>query len=108
MNNSDFPTVGDSPLSYVGNGVPQPNVRGRMVPRNKMGTGSSPTGSKVNRTNSLKMQDSDGPRCFVQETLYKANAADASAQPRSLRIMPSAAGVSDFWKARTVTSQPMV
>lgn len=106
MNNSEFPTVGDSPLNYVGHGVPQPNARGRLVPRNKMGTGSSPTGRQAVRMN--KLNDGDGPRCYVQETLYKANAAEASATVRSLRVMPSAAGVSDFWKARSITSQPMV
>lgn len=106
MNDSDFETVGDSPLDYVGHGVPQPNVRGKMVRRNTMGGGASPTGTKADRIN--KLNEGDGPRCYVQETLYKKNAAAASDQPRSLRIMPSAAGVSDFWKSRSITSQSMV
>lgn len=105
MNNSDFEAVGDSPLDYVGHGVPQPNVRGKLVPKGTMGRGSSPTGTKVNTINKLK--DRDGPRCYVQETLYKKNAATASDQPRSVRIMPSAAGISDFWKARSITNQLM-
>lgn len=106
MYSLDFPNVGDSVLSYVGNGTPQPNVRGRMVPKGTEGRGSSPTGSKVNRVN--KMREGDGPRCYIDQTLYQKNAAEASAQPRSLKIMPSAAGISDFWKARAITAQPMV
>lgn len=104
MYSTDFPQVQDNVLAYVGNGVPQPNIRGRMLPRGTEGRGSSPIGSKVDRANKLK--EGDGPRCYIQATLYKPNAAEASAQPRALRVMPSATGVSDFWAARSITGQP--
>lgn len=106
MYSTDFPQVQDDVLGYVGHGVPQPNVRGRMLPRGIEGRGASPTGSKADRANKLK--EGDGPRCYIQATLYKPNAAEASSQPRAVRIMPSAAGVSDFWSARSGTGQPYV
>lgn len=106
MYSTDFAQVQDNVLGYVGSGAPQPNVRGRMLPRGTEGRGASPTGSKVNRANKLK--ETTGPRCSIQATLYKANAAEASSQPRALRMMPSAAGVSDFWAARSTTGQLFV
>ena len=101
MYSNDFPQVQDNILDYVGHGTPQPNIRGRMIPKGTQGRGSSPTGTKSNRPN-YQIHEANGPRCYIQATLYKSNAADASQQPRSLRIMPSAAGISDFWAARTL------
>lgn len=100
MYSNDFPQVQDDVLGYVGNGIPQPNLRGKLVPKGTQGRGSSPTGTNATRSN--KLRQGDGPRCYIQEQLYESNAADASSQPRELKIMPSAAGVSDFWAARSL------
>lgn len=102
---SDFNTVGDNPLSFVGTGKPPANSPyTKSVPRNSMGTGASPTGRKVNRANA-KMPESGGPKYTIVATLYKPNAAEASATQRNVRIMPSKAGVGDFWKERSRQGQ---
>lgn len=98
------PTVGDSVLSYVGTGqCARPSKYTKAEPRGTQGRGVSPTGVKTNRRDVMK--DYDGPACHVKTTLYKANAAQASATERNVKLMPSRAGVSDFWRARAITGQ---
>jgi|SRR6185437_5168685 len=99
MNTGDFPTVGDSVLSYVArNGSGKPN-KGKLVAKGTEGRGKSPTGTMAIRGSS-KIQEAQGPRCCVKAKLYSANAAQASETQRNVRIVPSAAGVGDFWKKR--------
>ena len=99
MNTGDFPTVGDSVLSYVARGgCGKPN-KGKLVAKGTEGRGKSPTGTMASRS-STKIHEAQGPRCTVKATLYKSNAAEASQTQRNVRIMPSAAGVGDFWKKR--------
>lgn len=99
MNTGDFPVVGDSVLSYVARGGCAKPQRGKVTAKGTEGRGSSPTGTMAVRS-SHKIQEAQGPRCCVKATLYKSNAAEASAVQRNVRIMPSAAGVGDFWKKR--------
>lgn len=101
---TSFSTVGDSVLSYVGNGTCKQPLRGSLEAKQTMGRGRSPIGSSAIRGNT-QIHEAMGPKCCVVATLYKPNAAESSATERNVRIMPSAVGVGDFWKARTVTGQ---
>lgn len=101
--NSSFPTVGDSVLSYVGHGACTKPSKGTAVAKQTMGRGSSPTGTKADRSN--KMRESTGPKCHIVAKLYESNAATANDQMRNVRLLPSAAGSGDFWKARSRTGQ---
>lgn len=99
------PVVGDSVLDYVGNGKPcKYGKYTSMTPKGTLGRGSSPTGKKVNRSN-IQISEANGPKCHIVSKLYEKNAASSGDQGRNLRIMPSAAGVSDFQKARALTGQ---
>lgn len=100
------PVVGDNVLGFVGNGAAShPDTRYvKVLPRGTEGRGSSPTGVMASRS-STKIQEACGPRCTVVATLYKANAAAAGDQARSVTLMPSAAGVGDFWKSRARASR---
>lgn len=106
MNNSSKgrATVGDNVFSFVGDGTCQKAQRGKLVAKGTMGRGSSPTGSAAIR-GSHKMSETSGPKCCIGMTLYKANAATASDTTRNVRLMSSAAGVTDFVKARNMTGQ---
>jgi hypothetical protein len=102
---SDFGTVGHSPLSYVGSGAAHPNSKyTKSVPKGTMGRGSSPTGTMASRS-SVKLNEADGPKCTVVATLYKANAAEASASQRNTYLVKSAAGVKDFFTERARQGQ---
>lgn len=102
---SDFGTVGDSPLSYVGSGAAHPNSKyTKSLKRNTMGTGASPTGKMASRSN-IKLNEADGPKCSIQATLYKPNAAEASKQLRNTRLVKSAAGIKDFFVERSMQGQ---
>lgn len=102
---SAFPTVGDSVLNYVGSGrcTRPDNKYVKTLPKQTMGRGKSPTGTMASRGN--KMIETTGPKCHVVAKLYQSNAAEASASQRNVKIMPSATGESDFWKARSETGQ---
>lgn len=99
-----FPTVGDSVLSYVGSGACTHPQRGKLEAKGTMGRGASPTGTKSDRGATL-IHEAMGPKCSIVAKLYQANAAESSATERNVRIMPSAVGVGDFWKARATTGQ---
>jgi hypothetical protein len=103
--NSAFNTVGDSPLSFVGSGAAQSKSSyTKSLSRNTMGTGASPTGTMASRSN-VKLPESGGPKCTIVATLYKANAAEASATQRNTYLVPSKAGVGDFWQERSRQGQ---
>jgi len=102
---TSFPTVGDSVLSYVGTGGAAKRSGYTIeMPVHTMGRGKSPTGTTGKRGSSM-ISEADGPKCTIVSTLYKANAAEASATARNVTIMPSRAGISDFWRARVKTGQ---
>ena len=100
MDTGSFPTVGDSVLAYVGKGAASRPKRGRLEAKQTMGRGSSPTGTVGKRSN-YKIKEANGPKCHVVSKLYAANAADAGLQTRNVKIVHSAAGVTDFQKARS-------
>lgn len=102
---SDFNTVGDSPLSYVGSGAAHPNSKyTKSVAKGTMGRGASPIGKMASRSN-IKLNEGDGPKCTIVATLYKANAAEASKQLRNTYLVPSKAGVGDFWQEKSRQGQ---
>lgn len=99
MYQGDFPTVGESVLSYVSRGGCAKPSKGKLVARGTQGRGASPTGTTGIRSHH-KIQEAQGPRCYIAAKLYESNAAEASQVQRNVRIMPSATGVGDFWKKR--------
>ncbi len=102
---STFQPVGDNVLAYVGDGCAHPDPRyTKSMARGTMGRGSSPTGTAAHRSGT-KINEATGPRCCVKATLYKANAAEASTTQRNVKIMPSAAGIGDFWKSKRTYNQ---
>jgi len=100
-----FPKVGDNILTYVGDGCAHPDPKyTKMMPKGTMGRGSSPTGTTGNRSANM-IHEAHGPACCIKATLYKPNAAEASATQRNVKIMPSAVGVNDFWKSKRTYNQ---
>lgn len=102
---TSFATVGNSVLSYVGNGCAAKRSGYTIsVPVETMGRGKSPTGMTGKKGNNL-IHEADGPKCTITGTLYSANAAEASMSQRNVKIMPSASGETDFWRARVKAGQ---
>lgn len=98
---SQFPKMGDewiteNLINCSGNRSPYTTP----VPRKTQGRGASPTGVKKNRNNNGMIQEAHGPTFRPVTTLYKQNAAEASATQRNTRIVPAAVGDRDFWAAR--------
>jgi hypothetical protein len=103
--NSDFDTVGDNVFSFVGSGAAHPNSKyTKSVAKGTMGRGSSPTGTMASRSN-VKLSEGDGPKCTIVASLYKPNAAEASATQRNTYLVPSKAGVGDFWSEKARQGQ---
>lgn len=96
---TSFPKMGDEgiPHSFI-NMSGQRSPYTQTVPKKTMGRGASPTGTKANRGG--KLIEPGGPHFRPVTTLYRQNAAEASATQRNTRIMPSALGDRDFWKGR--------
>jgi hypothetical protein len=97
-------TVGDNVFSYVGNGTPQRSSYHTTSTRTEVGKGAAASKTAVPR-GSHKMTESNGAKYCVTGVLYKANASQAGEQTRNVRLMPSATGVTDFRKARSMTGQ---
>jgi hypothetical protein len=110
---SDFPMMGESVLSHVMcSGSAKPGPYTTSVARKTMGTGKSPTGSTGGSKNHTEIHEANGPACHVQHSLYRANAAEASATQRNVRIVPSVVPRQDrkgsagtFWAKRQYASQ---
>lgn len=102
MNTGSFPVVGDAVLSYVSRGgSARPNTKyEKVVAKQTEGRGSSPTGKSAIRGSTM-IHEANGPKCHIVSKLYSANAAEASATTRNVRVVPSAVGVGDFWKKRS-------
>jgi hypothetical protein len=81
------------------------NMSGQRSPYTKAGEGIGGGGKGVpdegvkgNRTGVEK--EYNGPHFAPQTTLYAPNAAEASDQPRNVRLVRSAVGNRDFWESR--------
>lgn len=102
---SEFGTVGENVLSFVGSGAAHPNSKYTTpLKRNVLGGGGMPAGTMASRSN-IKLNEADGPKCTIVATLYKPNAADAGAQTRNVKLVPSKAGVGDFWNEKMRSGQ---
>jgi hypothetical protein len=73
------------------------------VAKKTEGRGSSPTGTTGKRSSTV-IHEANGPKCHIDQTLYKANAADAGAQGRNVKIMKAAVGDTDF-RSRSMYKQ---
>ena len=97
---TDFPVMGDAgiPASVVnisGNRSPYTT----MQPRQGSESGDLPSATG-NRAQSMVGSETLGPLCAPQTTLYYPNAATHECTGRNVKILPSRAGVSDFWDQR--------
>lgn len=95
------PTMGDKPLNSImcKGGHADRSRYTISEPKKTMGRGASPTGTAGKKGRSM-IHEANGPACHVSATLYKRNAAEASATERNVRILPSAIGNRDFWDKR--------
>lgn len=97
---TSFPKMGDewitkNLINCSGNRSPYTTP----IPKKTEGRGASPTGVKKNRGASM-INEAHGPTFRPVTTLYKQNAAEASATCRNTKLVPSAVGDRDFWAAR--------
>ena len=76
-NSSDFPVMGESLLSHILNVSGQRSPYTKVVGKQTMGRGASPTGRSAIRPHTM-IHEANGPKCSIQATLYKANSAEAS------------------------------
>jgi hypothetical protein len=103
---SDFPLMGEDVVHQVVNVSGNRSPYTKEVPKQTMGRGKSPTGVMASRGRSV-INEAHGPRCYIQETLYHANAAESSATERNVKIMPKSmsrpdtgGALSGFWAKR--------
>lgn len=73
-----------------------PSGDGESEPSNHRGVGSTATGER------------NGPTFRPVTTLYKQNAAEASATQRAMRTVPSSLGNRDFWNDRAASQSGQV
>jgi hypothetical protein len=100
---TSFPTMGDHgiPDSFV-------NMSGQRSPYTQVGPGMGGPGKNAGPDSaggvrkSTEIENANGPRLAPVTKIYEGNAAEANSGLRNVQIMPSAAGVSDFWGQRAV------
>lgn len=97
----DFPMMGESLLQHICNLSGERSPYTKVVGKKTMGRGASPTGKYAKRGSTM-IHEANGPKCTIVATLYKANAAEASATERNVRIVPSTVSRPDagFWGKR--------
>ena len=96
---SNFPTMGDHGLvdSVV-------NMSGQRSPYTTLGQGiggggkSDAPDSDTSIRKSTEIENAQGPKATIYTRIYEGNAAEANLTLRNVRIVPSKAGVSDFWQ----------
>jgi hypothetical protein len=101
MTHSNFPVMGDSgiPSSVVnmsGNRSPYTQLQPKGGAAGEGGFGVPGGPRKATEVNAEVL----GPLCKPQTTLFWPNAANHNDTGRNTKIMPSRAGVSDFWSQR--------
>jgi hypothetical protein len=98
---TSFPTMGDHgiPDSFV-------NMSGQRSPYTKLAPGvpgkNSGPDSAGGIRKSVQIENANGPRLAPVTKIYEGNAAEANSGLRNVQVVPSAAGVSDFWAQRAV------
>jgi hypothetical protein len=73
------------------------------VAKKTEGRGSSPTGATGKRSSTV-IHEANGPKCHIDQKLYKSNAASAGEQTRNVKIMKPATGDTDF-RSRSMYKQ---
>ncbi len=95
---STFPTMGDQ--GGVTNWV---NMSGQRSPYTIPGPGIGGGGksdlpdSDTSIRKSSEIESAQGPKAPIFTRIYEGNAAEANLTLRNVRVVPSKAGVSDFW-----------
>ena len=84
---SAFPKMGDSLVEHLINTSGNRSPYTQTTPKKTMGRGSSPTGKAAVRGRTM-IHEANGPSFHISTTLYKQNAAEASATQRNTRILP--------------------
>jgi len=95
-----FPKVGDNIAKHVMNMSRRPSPYTTLEPKKTEGRGASPTGRKANRGATM-IHEANGPKCHIDQVLYKANAPEAGMQMRNVRLMKPAMGDQDFRSRKT-------
>jgi hypothetical protein len=108
---SSFPTMGESLIQNVINVSGNRSPYTQTVGKKTMGRGSSPTGKAAVRGRTM-INEANGPQFHISSTLYKANAAEASATLRNTKVVPSSVTRPDhvgsagtFWQKRKYANQ---
>jgi hypothetical protein len=98
---TDFPAMGL-------NGIPESviNMSGNRSPYTTLRPNAAPAGDSIDgvtgppAAHTLVNAEVLGPVCAPQTTLFYPNAANHADSGRNVKLMPSRAGVSDFWDKR--------
>jgi hypothetical protein len=91
---TSFPKVGKSVAAHVTARQP---LRGKSVKRGGASGGMLEAATAAHRAN---IQESLGAKLRPTAQLYAPNAAESSATLRNTRIVPSKAGIGDFYMRR--------
>lgn len=92
---SAFPTQGQVAAPVNASAAPSANT---TVVAKKGSSGGMLDGATANHRQGV--MEPHGAAFKIKATLYKQNAAEASATQRNVRIVPSAIGNRDFWASR--------
>lgn len=92
---TSFEKMGDNIASNVLNMSGKSSPYTMTRPKNTQGRGASPTGKSAIRGSTM-IHEANGPACTIKATLYKANAAEASATQRNVRLLPAVMGEQAF------------
>lgn len=95
---SSFPTMGDNGMvSSVVNMSGQRSQYTTPGPGIGGGGKSDAPDSDTSIRKSTEIENAQGPKATIYTRIYEGNAAEANLTLRNVRIVPSKAGVSDFW-----------
>lgn len=94
---TEFPKMGNYPAGSVVNTSGAPSAHTITRPKQGGPTGMIEPATAKSRANILERM---GCSYAPQATLYKQNAAEASATLRNVRLLPSAVGNRDFYLRR--------
>lgn len=92
-----FPTVGKNVAAHAVTRTPTIAKGGGLVRKKNSKGGALESATASHRAG---IQEKLGAQLHPTATLYKQNAAEASATQRNVRTVPSAVGNRDFWYKR--------
>lgn len=104
---SAFPKMGEEPLTH--NLVNASGNRGNTIPvaRPAQGDAIATGGTAVRGVGPDASGERDGARLVISTILYP-NSSEMSQTGRGMRVVPSKAGVSDFWNDRASQSGQVI